>query len=83
MADKQAKNAKRKKKFRSKAEDDLSLEDVLAVGGDKVSIICSISALGCITYRTYGGIWTEFYRVQYNLLGLEAVLKLIYNLKSI
>lgn len=55
MADKQAKNAKRKKKFRSKAEDDLSLEDVLAVGGDKVSIICSISALGCITYRTYGG----------------------------
>ncbi|KAL9954460.1 hypothetical protein ACROYT_G042001 [Oculina patagonica] len=35
MADKQSKLAKRKKKFSSKNAHDLTLEDVLAVGGDK------------------------------------------------
>lgn len=38
MADKHAKLAKGKKKFSSKKAHDLTLEDVLAVGGDKVSI---------------------------------------------
>ena len=38
-ADKQAKNAKRKKKIKSRDSHDLSLEDVLAVGGDKVGCI--------------------------------------------
>ena len=40
MADKQS--AKRKKKPSFKAADDLSLEDVVAAGGDKVGIICSL-----------------------------------------
>lgn len=47
MADKHGKFGKRNKKFSSKAAHDLTLEDVLAVGGDKVSIFvfqCTICA---------------------------------------
>ncbi len=45
MADKQGKLAKRNKKFSSKNAHDLTLEDVLAVGGGKVGIISDFSAL--------------------------------------
>ena len=47
MADKQTKIAKRKKRLSSKAVDDFSLEDVLAVGGDKVGTIFIPNVLIC------------------------------------
>ena len=47
MADKKDQNVKRKRKSRSKNPDDFSLEDVLAVGGDKVRDICSLEVARC------------------------------------
>lgn len=47
MADKNTQNIKRKRKSRSKNPDDFSLEDVLAVGGDKVRDICSLEVARC------------------------------------
>lgn len=51
MADKQAKVAKRKKKRKPKDSHEFSLEDVLAVGGDKAgSILKSFFASGSILF---------------------------------
>lgn len=51
MADKQAKVAKRKKKRKPKDSHEFSLEDVLAVGGDKAgSILKSFFASGSIFF---------------------------------
>lgn len=47
MADKKTQNIKRKRKVRSKNQDDFSLEDVLALGGDKVRDICSLEVARC------------------------------------
>ena len=51
MADKQAKVTKRKKKRKPKDSHEFSLEDVLAVGGDKAgSILKSFFASGSIFF---------------------------------
>ena len=47
MADKKTQNIKRKRKVRSKNQDDFSLEDVLALGGDKVRVVCSLEVVRC------------------------------------
>lgn len=50
MADKHAKVATRKKKMNSKSAHDLTLEDVLAVGGDKVGVISLLWFARCNKY---------------------------------
>lgn len=60
MADKQS--AKRKKKSSFKAADDLSLEDVVAAGGDKVGIICSLLFFLAQYVNNSGWIEHEFRR---------------------
>lgn len=47
MADKKNQDIKRKRKLRSKNRDEFSLEDVLALGGDKVRDICSLEVARC------------------------------------